>query len=286
MSQANLNQCCCPSTEVVEIPGSPGTDGAAGTAGAPAFSVLVQATFQTTGFGAVTITGSSNIWVAIGEYIFVSDQGTKWGTMKVTALPAGGTQITGIWQNFSGEQTAGSITTGIITPSGPPFAVGALPTAFTDNTGGVASNTMATGVGVSTLTFWVDLTTLTNADILTAYTVGYAFKILSVAFGVHKAVTTGAKLATITPSITGVATTGGILSLTSANCTPKGVVVPASAVTGTNSGSASDTISLTASAVTAFIEGNGWIIIEIKNMDAANAFASISAHTNTLIAAL
>jgi hypothetical protein len=80
-------------------------------------------------------------------------------------------------------------------------------------------------------------------------------------------VTTGSKLATLTPYIGTTALTGGVLALTSALCTPAGAVVQASAITGKNAGEATDTITLTWSAVTTFIEGSGSIQMEIENLD-------------------
>lgn len=147
---------------------------------------------------------------------------------------------------------------------------------FTDNTTGAVSTTLAAGVGVVTVPLYVNNADLAAADLLTTYTPGYAFKILGVAYGVEKAVTTGSKLATLTPKISGVAVTGGVLSLTSAALTPQGAVVAATAVTAANTGAATDTISITGSAVTAFVEGGGWIFLKIQNMDTANAVASLA----------
>jgi len=68
-------------------------------------------------------------------------------------------------------------------------------------------------------------------------------------------VTTTAKLATISPLISGVAVTGGLLALTSTNCATLGARVTGSAITGTNTFTAAQEITLAASTVTAFTEG-------------------------------
>lgn len=156
-------------------------------------------------------------------------------------------------------------------------AGGATAIALTDNTTGTASTTLAAGVGVITVPLFVNFADIAAADLLTTYTPGYAFKILGTAVAVEKVVTTGSKLATLTPKISGTSVTGGVLSLTSAALTPQGTVLAGSAVTALNVGTAADTISLTGSAVTAFVEGSGWILLKIQNMDTANAIASLAA---------
>lgn len=125
-------------------------------------------------------------------------------------------------------------------------------------------------VGKHTFSFRIALAGLTNADILTSFVPGFKFAIEKVMFAVQAAVTTAAKLATITPKIDAVAITGGVLALTSANCTPKGTVLTGTAVTGAsddNLGSDTSAITLTASAVTAFVEGDGELIIILRNRE-------------------
>ena len=132
---------------------------------------------------------------------------------------------------------------------------------------------MAAGVpevGKHTFSFRIALAGLTNADILTSFVPGFKFAIEKVMFAVQAAVTTAAKLATITPKIDAVAITGGVLALTSANCTPKGAVLTGTTVTGANDdnlGSDTSAITLTASAVTAFVEGDGELIIILRNRE-------------------
>lgn len=147
---------------------------------------------------------------------------------------------------------------------------------LTDSTTGTAATTLAAGVGIQTLAFFIDLATLANGDTLTNYTPGYKFKLLSFDFRVHKAATTAAKAATLNLEIGTTNVTGGAIALTSANCTPAGAAVAGSAITAANTGTSSDTLSIEASSVTAFVEGNGWAIIKIQNMDTADAVASLA----------
>jgi hypothetical protein len=152
-----------------------------------------------------------------------------------------------------------------------------ITTSITDSTtGSAAATTFAAGVGVSQFGFQVDLNDIAGSNqVLTTFTPGYKFKILASAFAVDKAVTTGSKLATVTPQISGVSTTGGAIALTSALATPAGAVIAGSAITALNTGAANATIGLVASAVTQFTEGTGTFYLTIQNMDTADAIASL-----------
>jgi hypothetical protein len=160
-------------------------------------------------------------------------------------------------------------------------------TALTDSTTGTAADTLAAGVGVETI--WLPMITLAevaDGDLITDLTLGYKFKILSVAFVVDTAVTTAAKATTLTVEIGAVATTGGALALTSANCTPKGAVVAGTAITALNTGSAAATISLVAASTTTFVEGKGSVVLTVQNMDTADAVASLADRINDTISQL
>lgn len=119
--------------------------------------------------------------------------------------------------------------------------------------------------------YWVSLSyllaTLANGDILTAFTPGHNFRVIGIKAAVTAAATTAAKAATITPKIGSTAVPGVTLSLTSANMTPLGAVVEGSATTTDLLGTPTDSITLTASAVTAFVEGSAAILIGIQNID-------------------
>jgi hypothetical protein len=86
-----------------------------------------------------------------------------------------------------------------------------------------------------------------------------AFQVLSALFRTAKPASTAAKLATLTVGISGVAVTGGVMALTTANQNTIGGTVAASAITALNLGAAGSTLEVTASAVTAFVEGDGWV---------------------------
>lgn len=226
-------------------------------------------------------------WVAVGQTLFISDE-TNMGTFTVDSVVGNIVGLT--WIDAAGDSAGGAVIAigGKVSPSGPTWTPSAaLPVVFTDNSTGAATDVIAAGAGAYTIAFWIDLATVTAADIITSYVLGHKFKLLKHSFIVHSAVTTVAKAATISLTINGAAVTGGVLDLTSANCTPKGVVVDStSAITAANTGGAAATLSWTASAVTAFVEGDGWLVLEIQNMDTADAIASLADHIDDLIASL
>jgi hypothetical protein len=70
-------------------------------------------------------------------------------------------------------------------------------------------------------------------------------------------------LASLNLEINAVNLTGGVISLTSANCTPLGAVIAGTAITANNTFGATDTISVEASSVTAFVEGEGVLLLTL-----------------------
>jgi hypothetical protein len=100
---------------------------------------------------------------------------------------------------------------------------------------------------------------LANSQVL-KIALPYAFTVTAALFRVgDKAVTTAAKAATATVQINGAAVTGGVMSLTSANCTPSGAAVAATAITANNGTFVpGSTLEVAISSVTAFLEGDGW----------------------------
>lgn len=126
-----------------------------------------------------------------------------------------------------------------------------------------APSQSATGVPVI-LTVPISLANVTAADVLTVFTPGFAGKIVSLDFAVGTPVTTAAKAATLNVEIGTTNLTGGTVALTSANCTPLGAVVAGAAITAANSFTATDTISIEAASVTAFAEGDGYLIISMR----------------------
>lgn len=109
----------------------------------------------------------------------------------------------------------------------------------------------------------ITLANLSNADVLTTYTPGFAGRVKKMSFAVTTAVTTGSKAATLNAEIGTTNLTGGALALTSANCTPLGAVVDATAITAAAGFTATDTLSIEASSVTTFVEGAGVLLITL-----------------------
>lgn len=106
---------------------------------------------------------------------------------------------------------------------------------------------------------------ITNADELTSYTPGFNFEVVKIDFVTVTPITTTGKTATFTPKIGSTAIPGTSTALAGAQA--KGAVVnvwtPSSAKTY---GKATDTLSLTASAVTAFAEGAGYFVVQLRNI--------------------
>ena len=105
---------------------------------------------------------------------------------------------------------------------------------------------------------------IANADELTDYIPGFNFEIVGVDFVCVTPITTAAKTATITPYIDAVAVPG--CTLVVAGTKAKGVVTYGSAPTAKVYGGPTSKIKLTASAVTAFVEGAGYLVLKIRNI--------------------
>lgn len=109
----------------------------------------------------------------------------------------------------------------------------------------------------------VTLSKIANGDLVTNWTPGFPGKIVKWSFVVTTVVTTGAKAADLNLEINATNVAGGVLGLTSANCTPLGKVIDATAITADNEFDENDTISIEAANVTAFVEGEGVLLISI-----------------------
>lgn len=109
------------------------------------------------------------------------------------------------------------------------------------------------------------LATVADGDVLTTFTPGHAGRIKKIDFAVTNEVTTAAKLTTLNAEIGTTNLTGGTVALTSANCATLGAVVAGAAITGAAGFSATDTISIEAASTTAFVEGEGVLLITIGN---------------------
>jgi hypothetical protein len=102
---------------------------------------------------------------------------------------------------------------------------------------------------------------IANSGVLLRLTPGYAGRILGMHVQATTAVTTGSKLATLTPAIAGTNVTGGVVSMTSAGQNAIGAVQNGTAVTALNTFTAAQEITVVASSVTAFVEGAGVIYL-------------------------
>lgn len=137
----------------------------------------------------------------------------------------------------------------------------ALWESYTQTKGGV--NTAASQV---TIPLYTTLAGLVNTQVL-AVAVPFAFKLNSVGFRVRTPATTAAKLATLTGQVQGTPVTGGVVSLTSANATPTNTLVAGTSITALNTGAAGNTVGVAVSAVTAFVEGDGYVEFNVTNLN-------------------
>lgn len=88
-----------------------------------------------------------------------------------------------------------------------------------------------------------------------------------IGFRTRTPATTAAKLATLTAQINATPVTGGVLSLTSANMTPTNTRVDSTAITALNVFTAGQSVGALISAVTAFVEGDGYLELDVTNTD-------------------
>lgn len=287
MSATSDCSCSCPSPVVTEIPGTEGDGGGAGTDGVSAFTTTdgVAGPFDAGDTG-ITITVADTSMFSVGQYVAIEDvNGANPGFFQITALAAN--QLTLTYLDIGANGDAKSIaTTKAVSPSGPPFTLGALPAVLVDASTGTAGNNIAAGVGITQLHIPHTFIGGTSAvEPLTNYTVGFKFKILSWVFVTEVLLVgaAGSRVANLEIGTTDVGTVVSTCTIPIANAAV-GTVTEATAVSGANTGSASDTLSIEiASGGTQFTAGSGTFIITIQNMDTADAIASIADKINDLI---
>lgn len=107
------------------------------------------------------------------------------------------------------------------------------------------------------------LSSIANAGVVARYKPGFKGRVSKVEVMVTTPVTTGSKLATLTTKVAGVAGTGGVVALTSANMTPAGASVQGTDVTALDFGP-TDELTVDASAVTAFVEGAAVLLMTLE----------------------
>lgn len=160
---------------------------------------------------------------------------------------------------------------------------------LTDNSGGTAADTIPATVGIQTVAIPLQLASMTTAaaDLMTAYTPGYAFELLSLEF-VTTTIGTGTGASQILNLEIGTTNvTGGALTIALADTATLGTKKAATTITAANTGTASDTISIeVASGGTIFTAGSGFLLLKLRNKDTVNAVKSLSTKINALLTGL
>lgn len=240
----------------------------------PSLWTYVTSDSLATVLGAGYVSDAGNKGLRLGDIVFVGS-----GTFDTAIYPASGasTKDVGGSSDFTADPLSlmcvvDSISAGAATLKSMRAA------GITDSSGGTAS--ASAGI-VANLTKQTVILPVQLADLATGtlkLALPFAFTVVGTPqFRVAKPATTAAKLATATLQVNGVAATGGVISLTSANCTPMGAAVAASAaVTAGGGGTAGQTVEFALSAVTAFVEGDGYFEVTVINNDLANAIATLA----------
>lgn len=266
----------CAPTTIVQVPGSAG---AAGTNGLNAFTVTDGGFVIPAKGGNTPVSVDSTNFMSEGMILYIGDA----GFFQVIGDPS----VSLVLEYLDIEINTSSglpVSAGTkVTVSGPPLYV-TPPAAFTDNTGGSATDTLAAGVGIQTLAFYIQATNFAAGDLLTNYTPGYAFKLIKFDARCSVPVTTTPCAVDLNLEIVSTNVTGGIIQLNGAYA--RGAAQSGTAITGNNTGSATDTFSIEGANLTAFTEGSFWLLVAIQNMDTVNAVASLAAKTNALITVL
>jgi hypothetical protein len=166
---------------------------------------------------------------------------------------------------------------------------GSAQAAITDNTTGSAGNTLAAGTGVMTIPIPIQLASMTTsaADLITAYTPGFAGKILSADFVTTTLGTGSGATQAINLEVGTTNLTGGVVTVTLASTDTLGEISAGTAVTAANTFTASDSISIeVAAGGTVFTAGSGVLLLRVQNTDTADAAASLAAKWNEVRATL
>jgi hypothetical protein len=113
----------------------------------------------------------------------------------------------------------------------------------------------------SILSIPVKLARVANGILLKDFVPGFPGRIVKWSFAVTDPVTTAGKAATLNLAINAADLSGGALALSSSNCSTLGAVINAAAISGDDVFDADDAISIKASEVTAFAEGEGVLLV-------------------------
>lgn len=127
-------------------------------------------------------------------------------------------------------------------------------------------------VGKYTVTIPVTLATLTNAAQFQV-TPGHKGRLLAMDFYTHTPGTGAGATCTLTPDIGGTNVTGGVVTPTLASTSDRNEKTAGTAITAANSFTATQTITVTGSATTAFTAGDGMLALTLINDDTREAVA-------------
>jgi hypothetical protein len=237
--------------------------------------------------------------MAIGQKVLISD-GVDHGNFEVQTISSS-TAFVGLFMGYVDDCLPG-VTVGsgaAVAPSGsqPAFNTTSLKAlnatlltgiaAFTDNTTGTASSTLAAGVGIYNVSAYINLVNITATGNVFYFLPGHAFKVLSMSATTEKPESVASKAVTLTPYVNGISVTGGALALTTANVVSVGGNISATSITAVNTGTSVQSLNIQCSTFTAaFTNGAVRVILTIQNMDSANAIASLASKINTIKAAL
>src|SRR6267142_5821614 len=269
---------CCSTPTTTNVPGSQGGSSI----------TVTTANFVIPAIGAtVLIPCADTSWFKAFKNLFVSD-GADIGNFLVTAVNSA-TSFTGKFLGFVGDTAPGAtINTGALVVPGVgdftvPFDLDLL-TAFTDNSGGTKSDTIAASLAKQTIMLGpFSMALLVNSQIW-EIALPFNFLVTSAIFRCDIAITTGAKAATFTTRINAVNTTGGVITVAGVYAT--GATQAGTAISGTNVGTAGQTLESIVSGVTTFIEGYGHLEMTITNTDLTATLAAIAFKLNQLRTAL
>ena len=165
-----------------------------------------------------------------------------------------------------------------------PYSVTDSLNRLTDSGGGTTGSTIAAGVGVYNITLPIkslDGLGTSAIDIMTEYVPGHRFKVLGWDFITTVAGTGSGASQVFNLEIGSTNLTGGGLTVTLAATAAVGAKIAGAAITGANTGSATDKLSVEmAASGTAFTAGQGYFLVKVQNLDTADAFASLAAIAN------
>lgn len=222
--------------------------------------------------GAGYVSDATKRRLIVGDIIFC-----RFGTLNTTGPDAAtSTNARGVVSEFAAAPGFEVLEVDAIA-SGAATLKTARAESITDNSGGNASATAGIAAGAATqfLSQTFNLADLLGTD-EHKIDPGFNGKLLAINARVQRAATTAAKAATLTARVNALSMTGGVVALTSANCTPAGSQVAGSAITaGVQTFTNAQTIGFLLSSVTTFVEGSVAIEYKVFNQDLADAIATL-----------